>query len=279
MTGGAAVVTGAAGGLGLGLAVVLLERGHEVVLVDVDSESLDASVATLGATYRGRVLGRSADVAVAGELERVRRAAEATFGPVQVVCNNAGVSPPAGRVTEHPAEVWDWTLSVNTMGTVNGIRAFVPGMIERGCGTVINTASLLALGPTAMAAPYAASKAALVALSISLREELRGTGVAVAVAFPHVASNITRSHLHWPDRMGTNPFASRNPELRDDAVAHDLATASYVASGLTPVEAARAVLAGIDAGRFWVAAGAGHELFAGAIPARWPDLDAPALLD
>lgn len=274
-----AVVTGAASGLGMGLSIALLERGWCVTLVDIDSEALDAAVYSLGSTYRGRVLGRPADVSDREAIKRVKTAAEATFGPVDLLCNNAGVAPPASRVVDTPPSVWDWAYSVNVEGAVNGIRTFVPAMVERGTGIVVNSASVMGLAPGHLAAPYSASKAALVSLSIALREELKGTGVAVALAFPHVASAISRSRDHWLTRLGPPPWPTEGRSSDPELAASDDAAESYVAEGLSPVEAGKAVLAGVEAGRFWIAAGAGLSLFSSRLSPSWPDLDAPSRLD
>jgi NADP-dependent 3-hydroxy acid dehydrogenase YdfG len=171
-----AVVTGAAGGIGAALARALVARGHEVVLADVDA----AAVATLADELGGRAV--PTDVADPDAVERLAAAA----GPVELVCLNAGVlSTHPGPVWEAPAEEWDRVLGVNLGGVVNGLRAFVPRLLEDGRPAhVLVTASLAGMLTWPGGGPYAASKHAVVAVAEQAALGLSDTPVGVTVLCP-----------------------------------------------------------------------------------------------
>ena len=123
---------------------------------DVDPERLDEAAARVGAV--GEVLAVPADVAVWEDVERLATAGRRGFGPVHLLCNNAGVQS-SGTVWEYELREWQWLLGVNLWGVIHGIRAFVPGMIEHGSQAhVVNTSSVGGLVTFPGMAPYAASK-------------------------------------------------------------------------------------------------------------------------
>jgi len=171
-----AVVTGAAGGIGAALARALAARGHHVVLADVDAEALDALADELG----GRAV--PTDVADPAAVERLA----ARAGPVDLVCLNAGVlSTHPGPVWEAPAAEWDRVLGVNLGGVVNGLRAFVPRLLDRGePAHVLVTASLAGMLTWPGGGPYAASKHAVVAVAEQAALDLAATPVGVTVLCP-----------------------------------------------------------------------------------------------
>ena len=200
-----AVVTGAASGIGRGLATVLADRGLNVVAVDLPGPALEGVAAVLGDTG-ARVLPVGADVRLRASMQDAARAAADAFGPVDLLCNNAGVVGPYRPVWEQRDEDWAWVHSVDLLGVVHGISAFVPAMVERGRGHVVNTASMEALCPIPIGgnAPYAAAKAGVLALSRTLRTDLRRAGaeVGVSVAAPGpVATAIRDSERRRPDEL------------------------------------------------------------------------------
>lgn len=181
-SGQVAVVTGAASGLGLGLAHSFAERGMSVVLTDVTAGPLKEAVATMEA--KGfPVLGVRTDVQFQDQVDALAAATLDRFGRVDVVCNNAGVFTLSGPVWEAPLEDWDRMLRVNLLGVVHGIRAFVPHLVSQNSGQVVNTASGAGLGTSPGLAPYVASKHAVVALSHTLQDEL-------ATAAPNVGVTV-----------------------------------------------------------------------------------------
>src|SRR5687768_12974026 len=122
-----AVITGAASGIGRGLAERCLREGMRVVLADVEEEALAHTTAELIAAG-GTVLAVRTDVSKAEEVEALAAKTLLTFGGVHLLCNNAGVS--GGRsVRESTLEDWEWVLGVNLWGVIHGLRTFVPIMV------------------------------------------------------------------------------------------------------------------------------------------------------
>ncbi|HEY3887993.1 MAG TPA: SDR family NAD(P)-dependent oxidoreductase, partial [Caulobacteraceae bacterium] len=141
-----AVVTGAASGIGLGMTEALASRGMKVVMADVEEEALMKAAERL-TRANFEVDPQLADVSSYDSVERLAAAANARFGKVHVLCNNAGVSGGGGKPIWAQSQAdWDWVMGVNFWGVMNGVRAFVPGMIAHGEeGHVVNTSSILGL--------------------------------------------------------------------------------------------------------------------------------------
>lgn len=180
LAGRTAVVTGAASGIGLALAQRLAEEGMRVAMSDVDGDRLEAAAALVGTG--SDVLAVTADVSRWEDVERLAMRVAERLGPVQLLCNNAGVQL-NGATWEFELREWQWLLGVNLWGVIHGIKAFVPTMIDRGAPAhVVNTSSVGGLVVFPGMAPYAASKSAVVAISESLHLDLRTLGAAVGVS-------------------------------------------------------------------------------------------------
>jgi NAD(P)-dependent dehydrogenase (short-subunit alcohol dehydrogenase family) len=175
-----AVVTGAASGIGLGLAHEFARRGLDVVLADVEDEALAAAAGSVGAHGCG-VLAVRADVRTFDSVKAVADITIEKFGRVDIVCNNAGVNTSGAPVWELGEHDWRWILEVNLWGVIHGIRAFVPHLARQNSGHVVNTASMAALHPVAGLGPYAVSKHAVVALTECLRADLDKVAPSVGV--------------------------------------------------------------------------------------------------
>jgi NAD(P)-dependent dehydrogenase (short-subunit alcohol dehydrogenase family) len=182
LTGGVAVITGAASGIGYGLACAFADAGMRLVLADIEPAALSA--ATNSFVLAGiEVVAECVDVSDPQALEALAEHSYAAFGKVNIVCNNAGVIENNLATWEYPLADWNWVLGVNLMGVVHGIRAFVPRMIESGePGHVVNTASLGGLITGTSNPIYIASKHAVVALSENLQKDLNARGAAVNVS-------------------------------------------------------------------------------------------------
>jgi NAD(P)-dependent dehydrogenase (short-subunit alcohol dehydrogenase family) len=195
-----AVVTGAASGIGFALAEALGARGLAVVLADVEAGALDSARASLDA--RGiMVTAQVCDVADAAAVDALARAVLARFGKVDLLVNNAGVGGRLGPLWDSQPGDWAWTFGVNVFGVANGVRSFLPGMLQRQAGHVVNMASLAGLTSPPFLGPYVASKHAVVGLSESLACELAMTGspIRVSVVCPgHVQSRIAESERNRP---------------------------------------------------------------------------------
>jgi NAD(P)-dependent dehydrogenase (short-subunit alcohol dehydrogenase family) len=221
LDGKVAVVTGGASGIGRSIALELARRGADVAIADVNTERLAETVSALTAVGRG-ALGVHCDVTSDVEVESFRDATLERFGRVDVLCNNAGVAVlgPPERVAMAD---WEWILQVNVLGLVRGVRAFVPAMVERGDGHVVNTASVAGTWAyTWDAAPYITSKFAAYGFSESLARALRPHGIGVSVLCP----GLVTTNLAETARMSGVPDDRRQewmylPEEMLDAIEPD----------------------------------------------------------
>jgi len=264
LAGRVAVVTGAASGIGRALALAFARESMSVALADLDADRL-ARVADEVGALGARSLVQRTDVARAADVDALAEAVRRVFGGAHVVCNNAGVAP-VGPVWETPLSEWEWAVGANLWGVVHGVRAFVPDLIARDDGHVVNTASVAGLVAPAGFGAYAATKHAVVALSESLHHDLRerGSRVGVSVLCPaYVPTGLAEAALRRPRAAGEAP---RSEATR----AHEAMFARAVGAGkLTADDVAAAVVAAIRAGRFYILP---HPRIKDAIRARMDDI-------
>jgi short-subunit dehydrogenase len=240
--GGAAVVTGAANGLGAGLARRAAELGMRVAAVDVDESGLDRVAAEIEACG-AHALPIVADVSKPEELDRVAALVHNAWGDVRLLVNNAGIET-IGFTWEIPAARWEQTLNVNIHGIVHGVRAFAPHMLAAGAPAYIaNMASIGAFGPMPAQTAYIMTKHAIQAFSECLYLEMELTGKPI-----HVSSII-------PGMVRTNIFAEAPPTAGESA--HASAHRTYMrdmmgAYGMDLAEASERILEQIANGAFWV---------------------------
>ncbi len=232
------VVTGAASGIGLAIAESCAAEGARLALADIEPIALDQARDVF--TRRGvDVIAVQTDVRHASDLERLRDEVDRVFGGADIVCNNAGVMSPLVPLWEAPLADLEWVFAVNLWGIVHGVRAFLPGMLERaGPAHIVNTASMAALGAAPHSAGYAMSKAAVVSMSCSLRDELLETDVGVSVLLPE----LIRTRLAYAERNrgdGSEPFEE------DPA-------ADVFKDGLDPGVIAAHVVSAVREQRFWI---------------------------
>lgn len=241
-----AVVTGAAGGIGLAMVRRFAREGMRIVLSDVDDAALAAAAAALR-DGGAEVIAEAGDVSDPATLDRLADAAYARFGAVHLLCNNAGVVP-SGRsrpVWEYPLEDWRWAFDVNLLGVVNGLRAFVPRMIAGGeRGHIVTTASIAGLVSGAQSAVYSASKHAVVRATEALYAGLRDGGhpIGVTMLCPGLVDTaIYRSERNRPAHLVPGAgVAEERPDL-----------AAAAAKGLAPDTVVDMLCAAIDEGRFY----------------------------
>lgn len=176
------LITGAAGGIGAAVAAALHRRGASLVLVDVVSSDLDGVAAALG---KDRVVIAHADVTQREQLDAAVATALATFGRLDVVLANAGISSGTQASTIRSAEdgIFEKVLGVNLLGVWNTVRAVLPHVVESG-GYILLTSSTYAYLNGLANAPYAASKAGVEQLGRALRTELAGTDATAGVLYP-----------------------------------------------------------------------------------------------
>ena len=184
-TGDVAVVTGAASGIGYGLAEAIGERGGRIVLSDVREEAVIAAAERLR-TSGVEAVAVVADVADAASVANLAREAVNAYGAVHIVCNNAGLVSPSAPTWEQAESTWRRMIDVKIVGVVNGVRAFAPLLLKEGRGHILNTASSGGLAPLPTRSPYTATMHAVVGLTETLNVELRGAadGVGATVLCP-----------------------------------------------------------------------------------------------
>jgi len=184
-----AVITGAASGIGRGLAHGFAKRGMKIVLADIDKENLD-KVAKELEEIGTEVMTQITDVSDPEQVAHLADISYKRFGSVNILCNNAGVGG-AGRISLITLENWNWTLGVNVFGVIHGIQYFLNRMLtsEEPCH-IVNTSSMAGL-LSGDNSPYPVSKFAVVAISESLALDCFNTNVGVSVVCPgRVNTNI-----------------------------------------------------------------------------------------
>lgn len=231
---GVAVITGAASGIGAGLAREAVRRGMSVVLADRDADRLTQLAADLGPSAMAVVT----DVTDPDALEQLAIQSFDRHGRVDLLFNNAGVLS-TGLSWEIPAPVWQAALDVNIGGIVNGLRAFVPRMIAADHpARIINTASVGGFLPAPFMAPYSATKFAVVGLTEALAGELAAIGSKIAVS------------LLAPGPVRTEIFREAPPAAAAPFHAH--MTALLNDQGMDADAFATLVFAAIDRADYWI---------------------------
>jgi len=235
LRGRVAVVTGAASGIGFALSKRFAGEGMRVVMSDVDPSRLDEAAATI----EGEATPVAADVSRLEDVEALAASAIERFGAVHILCNNAGVTRP-GRAWEFTHDQWEWVLGVNLWGVINGVNAFVPGMIERGepCH-IVNTASLSGLLAWPGLSLYAAGKYAVVGFSESLAFDLREAGAPIGVS------------VLCPGPTRTS-FRASSRALEPDAPGDPVPDVEADVEWQTPADVAGKVIEAIRSDRFWI---------------------------
>lgn len=231
LEGKTAFVTGAASGIGLGIATALAQAGVKVMLCDIEKDALDKAVAGLKAT-NADVAGVVADVSLKDNLQRAADETIATFGKVHILVNNAGVGGGGDYGTWNDAG-WNWVMGVNLWSVIWGIEIFGPLIEAHGeGGQIVSTASIA--GMIAATNPaYDVTKFGVVALSEGLRPKLAPKGIGVSVLCPgFIRTRIMDSTRNIPDR-----FAGKIPEREPDVVQTELikSAADAIAQGIDPL--------------------------------------------
>lgn len=194
LRGRVAVITGAGNGLGRAIAIALADAGVTAVLMGRDAsklEAVEAEIAALG----GSALSIRCDTG--DEASVADAAAQLADREVSILVNNAGVAGPVAQLIDIDIADWDDTFAVNVRGVFLMCRAFLPGMLDRGVGDIVNVSSVAAKRPLPGRTPYGASKAALLGLTTTLSSEVAARGVKVnslspgPIAGPRMTRNFT----------------------------------------------------------------------------------------
>lgn len=188
-----AVITGAGGGIGAGLARALGERGARLVLADIQEAPLAETAGEL-ATLGHDVATHVCDVRDLDAVESLATFADERFGGAQILCNNAGVAA-YGLLADQDVDDWRFVMDVDFWGVMHGIKAFVPRMIAAGTGGhILNTASMAGLIGMPGLGIYSAAKFGVVGVSEALRAELKPHGIGVSVLCPMMVSTALNSN-------------------------------------------------------------------------------------
>lgn len=206
LPGKTAFVTGGASGIGLGIAKALLGAGTNVAIADIRQDHLDEAVDEL----RGgdKVLALQLDVTDRAAYAAAADAAEARFGKLHILVNNAGVA------VVGPTEIatfadWDWVMGVNLGGVINGVVTMLPRILRHGeGGHIVNTSSMSAMVPVGGTTIYSTAKAAVLTMMETMRPELEGRGVICSAFCPGaVQSNIARAGETRPADLADTGYA------------------------------------------------------------------------
>ncbi len=184
LTGKTALVIGGSTGIGRAVCQQFAAEGASVAVADFGHKEERASLVTDIQRIGRDALSLEVDVR---DEEQVRAAIDeaiARFGHLDIVVNNAGIAGNKVAIHEEPVEDFDEVMNVNVRGVYFGMKHALPHMLERGSGRIINTASQLAHKPRPRNAPYSASKAAVVALTVSVAQEVGRNGITVNCVCP-----------------------------------------------------------------------------------------------
>ena len=208
------LVTGAASGIGRETCLILAREGSNLVLADIDEGGL-ASLAEELESLGSEVLHKVTDITDGEQVEALAGEVRERVGSPDVLLNNAGIGYSA-ELTDTSDEQWERLISINLLGAVRMINAFVPEMISKGGGQIINVSTGQVFYPVPTWGAYAASKAALATYSECLTWELRRFGIKVTTIFPGLISTPFYSEveahnpaqklvLWWIQRFGATP--------------------------------------------------------------------------
>ncbi|MFX1338210.1 MAG: SDR family NAD(P)-dependent oxidoreductase [Promethearchaeota archaeon] len=248
-----AVITGAASGIGRGIAEKCAKEGMRIVVSDIEEKSLSQTEKDIKSTGV-EVLSIVADVSKIDEVENLAQKVLARFKEVHLLVNNAGVgfaTKTSTNIWEYPISDWNWILNVNVWGVIHGIYVFIPIMLKQNNECyLVNTASMAGLiTPVLGVGIYSITKHTVVAISESLKHELQriGSKIKVFALCPgFVKTNLTESERNRPEELRHNLKA--NPEFDPIIKVYQQA----IENGITPQEVADKLFQGIKKNKFYI---------------------------
>jgi len=241
-----AVVTGAASGIGYALAKRFAQEKMNVVLADIEQDALDAAVTKIS-NLGVEAVGIAVDVMDKNSVQSLTKQSIDAFGNIHILCNNAGVAPPAidEAIWDHDMSDWDWVMGVNFYGVLYGIQSFLPHMIEhQEEGHVLNTVSMA--GILGLEGSYGVSKFAALSLSEGLFQSLKkiNSKIGTSVLCPgFVATNIIDSQRNRPEHLAS--------DKKSNFLLKQLAS-SVLKRGKKPDEIATRAIEAIQANNFYI---------------------------
>ncbi|MDI6830239.1 MAG: SDR family NAD(P)-dependent oxidoreductase [Actinomycetota bacterium] len=236
LKGKVALVTGSASGLGRGIALALAREGCDLVLVDINEEGMRETASLIEGVGRSCLI-KKADVSSRTQMERLAEEVIAECGRVDVLVNNAGVGV-GGELANIPLDDIEWITGINLMGGIYGTRLFLPGMIARGEGHVVNVGSLSSLVVLPFHIAYTTTKFGLAGFSEALWAECRRHGIGVTLVCPGaVSTNIAAGTRAYPGCERQRELTERFERMLAE-------------KGMDPGEAGRKVVEAVAADRF-----------------------------
>ena len=240
------VVTGAASGIGYALAERFAQEKMNVVLADIEQDALDAAVTKIS-NLDVEAVGIAVDVMDKNSVQSLTKQSIDAFGNIHILCNNAGVAPPAidEAIWDHDMSDWDWVMGVNFYGVLYGIQSFLPHMIaHQEEGHVLNTVSMA--GILGLEGSYGVSKFAALSLSEGLFQSLKkiNSKIGASVLCPgFVATNIIDSQRNRPEHLAS--------DKKSNFLLKQLAS-SVLKRGKKPDEIATRAIEAIQANNFYI---------------------------
>jgi NAD(P)-dependent dehydrogenase (short-subunit alcohol dehydrogenase family) len=195
-----AVITGGAQGIGLSIAIRLIESGASVSLWDRDAELLDATMDQL--SKRGIVSAEAVDVSDEQSVTTATQATVNKHSKIDILVANAGIAGPNYKSWEYPIDAWKQVMDINLTGVFLCCRAIVPIMLSENYGRIVNVASIAGKEGNANASAYSASKAGVIAFTKALGKEIAGNNIAVncitpAAARTRIFDQMTKEHIDF----------------------------------------------------------------------------------
>jgi NAD(P)-dependent dehydrogenase (short-subunit alcohol dehydrogenase family) len=258
-----AVVTGGASGIGLASGALFAEQGMKVVLADIEQAALDRSIETL-ASRSLEVVGVQTDVSEFASMQRLEEEVRRRYGAVHVLMLNAGVSVTARpHIWDFELSDWKWAMAVNVWGVVNGVKAFLGGMVDHGEeGHVVITSSSVGVAPVPAAAVYSMTKSAVTSLAESLYGQLHrmGSAISASVLIPPgtINTNLFTSARNRAAEYNDGVPAETPPPFDYHAFLDRMNAAGNPRRAVEPGEVAEYVLEGIRDRTFWLLPGPRH---------------------
>jgi NAD(P)-dependent dehydrogenase (short-subunit alcohol dehydrogenase family) len=245
VAGRTAFIAGGGSGVALGQAKVFARAGCKVAIADIRQDHLDEAMAHFAGTG-AEVMPIHLDITDRDAYARAADAVEAKLGPVELLFNTAGVSH-FGAIQDATYDDWDWQIDVNLKGLINGIRTFLPRMIQRGKGGhIINTASMSAFVALKGTGIYCTTKMAVRGLSETLAQDLEGTGIGVSLLCPGaVNTNIHEALLTRPAHLSDTGYYKAGPEMFGHLK-------SVIEVGMEPETLAEHVLKGVRDNQLYI---------------------------
>ena len=254
-----AVVTGGASGVGFAIGEALAKQGAKVILTDIEQESLENSTALL-ANQSFDVFCKVTDVSNIESMQDLAHWCQSEHGPVHLLFNNAGVAPAELLpIWDTKPNDWQWAYSVNVMGVLHGIQAFVPGMLAHGEESrVINTCSgngaFINLPSTPI---YTSSKASVSSITevLKLQLEQADASVKVSILFPGphtVRTKLFSAERNRPEELARDPNAPEHPISSVEDMLEMMSSMGIEMETTEPEEVASFCLSQIQEGKYWI---------------------------